>query len=593
MHRPVCYKQAVRLRCAARGLRPLREKRLCDTFAAAFAVGVDTHAFTSLGAILLGSGNAVGTMHPFCLSQHQVRCPDQDAHPLLDGNVVTMLDSIVRPRGCGDKLLLMQLAVIVLLLRCLARGPGAAAFDGNFQALLQDQGLQKEVPQNNMQEQEGAKLKALEEQIQLQEKHMEREKLAPLSKTEGLGMDKTASHVGTRPKWDPNDHGKSQLVGLVKHRFAQLQLLESEKEKAQESLDSALRALELSQRRLRAFEDSRESEADQKKRAEQRAQMVKSELPQVEEQLQVLREEMERLYGESELLQATYKKLVSEYHELVGELREHPALERWLERRVGRLNPVLRAALRKSSSALVDPFVSSVKSAARMNSKLADEVQQRMNVMWGDGRSAARGNKVDVNDVGGRVSIHDTNAGDELVKGIWFYVILLFPLLMLLSFARHLIGRVRRLKLPHFILLCSAYLSLTSMVCLVASVSMNGDVVSELQKRYPALCSHGASWYLFAFLSLLGMIIRTMVQVRDPQHVSQLVASLCVFAHFYVHLWKPVIMDESVMFGKWTWMLYLVVFTLIAVERGESVLRGVLQLPISAPLDRGENLKSA
>jgi len=363
---------------------------------------------------------------------------------------------------------------------------------------------------------------------------------------------------------------RDQLISLAKHKFNQLKLLEAERDKAKLALEVAQHGVLLAKKRVEAFADARESEAEMKRKAEERVNTVKMELPLVDQQLFGVRQELERMTSESELLQTSYHQLMSDYVTLVARLREHPALERWLEHRLGRsLNPLFRAALRKTSSAFVDPLLTGVHSAVHLNSELADEMERHME------KILRRHDGSDGQDRGDaampRRMTRDMRLKyrSEFGWGLWFYLILLFPLLIMLSTFRYFFQRIRKFQLTHYTSILAIYLCLMSLACFITSLLTKDDVFIILQIRNPTLNTHTVTYHLIAIFVLIGLLMRTIYESRDIQHISQCIATMGLMSHYYYHVWRPIILDDMSTFGIYAWLLYIGVFGLIGIERME------------------------
>jgi len=387
-------------------------------------------------------------------------------------------------------------------------------------------------------------------------------------KDEG-GVDVDAVDVSTknRKKGVEEDvpSTREELQALVKHRLAQLNLLEAERDSTQLALDSATRGLTLAKKRAAAFADARESEAALKRKAEQRVALVELELPELDAELSALHEELEQLSSQSELLQSSYVALLDEYRELARALADHPAFERWLERRVVKLSPVLRAALRKTSSALVMPLVAGAQTAAKVNHRLTSEVQLlAQHASSSETKPLSPLNKSSKSSKGG--------GAVELAAGIWFYLVLLCPLVLFLTLLRALAARVRRWRATHTLLLFSSYLSVLSCVCCVFSLAMAQDVLATLVEQHATAASHAVALHALLFIAMLSAQLREVHTSIDAQHLSQLLASLCLMLHFYIHAWRPVMLDELTTFGAASWALYAMVFSLVAVEKLSALL---------------------
>jgi len=367
----------------------------------------------------------------------------------------------------------------------------------------------------------------------------------------------------------------SQLVSLAKHKRAQISLLEAERDKAQSALESAKQALELSRRRVAAYEDARESEAALKRHAEQKLALVELELPELDSQLSSLQEELKVMSSQSELLQTSYKALLEEHAELMIQLQSHPALERWLERHVGSLSPVVRGALRKTSSALLYPVVTSVKTAGSVNSKLSAEVDHVLHVQK-DSLSVS-------SDRSGRLS--------DVTAGVWFYTALLFPLVLTLAALQKIWMNVRRWRSTHVILCFCVYLSILSCSCWISCFALHPhDIFSVLALQYPTLLSNTVAIHALLFLALISAQWMEFIKSRDAQHFSQFLAVFCLVLHFYFHAWKPVMLDQEPSFGTASWLLYAMVFSLIVTEKSVAIWPSVTLLPSArADIRRSQN----
>jgi len=270
---------------------------------------------------------------------------------------------------------------------------------------------------------------------------------------------------------------------------------------------------------------------------------------------------------------------------LVSRLREHPALERWLEHRLGRsLNPLVRAALRKTSSALMDPLWTGYNAAWQLNSELADEMERHMQQIL-----KHRGN-----DDGGSADSLSTLSSSKLTAemkrkyrsefgwGLWFYLILLFPLLIVFTTVRHFYLRIRKFQLIHYTSLLSLYLCLMSLACFVTSLITKDDVFIILQIRHPTLNTYMVTYHLIAIFVLIALLIRTIFISRDIQHISQCIATMGLMSHYYYHVWRPIILDDMSAFGIYAWVLYAGVFGLIGIERmDDSFAMGSGGIPMS------------
>lgn len=156
--------------------------------------------------------------------------------------------------------------------------------------------------------------------------------------------------------------------------------------------------------------------------------------------------------------------------------------------------------------------------------------------------------------------------------GILFYLVLLFPTVIVTWLVLKIHARLAQLTVAHYVIAANLYFGMMSVLCLFMSLLSHNDILIVFAHRSKSLFEAFTLLHALLFVVHLTMHAAVAYVTKSSKDLGQLVSIFCVGLHFFVHAYKRTIFNQDPNIGAPAYFLYSIIFLYTLYDRGITIL---------------------
>lgn len=161
-----------------------------------------------------------------------------------------------------------------------------------------------------------------------------------------------------------------------------------------------------------------------------------------------------------------------------------------------------------------------------------------------------------------------TSKNSPFYRGFLFYLILLFPLVVISALVQRIQQQLGALTVTHHLFFANLYFASLFLACFMMSVFSRGDILLVFRHRNESFFEAFVLIHGLCLLFHLGLHALVALSMRGAKEATEGVALLLCSAHYYQHAFRPAVMDQDPSTGIWVFVFYSLIFGLISFEKG-------------------------
>lgn len=264
-------------------------------------------------------------------------------------------------------------------------------------------------------------------------------------------------------------------------------------------------------------------------------------------------------------LQQQHTKVRAQTRRDTLDLRDH-GLQHWVNRSLAGSvsNAMLRGAVVKGTTTLVEPVLQGMERLADANDHLTNEMSAQL---------------------GPRLPME----AQPFYAGFIAYVVLLCPLVLVISMMLKVKRHLSRMSAVHFAMLGNLYFGLLSLGCLTATMVGSVDVLSTFQQSHVSLSHVLLALHATLFSAHVCSHIVTAIGTRDQVMVTHTITLLGIGSHFTIHSFRHSLRRELLHVCGTTYFVYTFLFGYLVYQL--ATLRSVSQAEDKVKVDEIEAVR--
>lgn len=344
---------------------------------------------------------------------------------------------------------------------------------------------------------------------------------------------------------------KNQRLKHVQALRGTLKVATQRKEKGVEEEHLVAEGYRISLKKKNATWDEKEHIADERRAIQTNIEKVGKEQQKFDQELANIESKRKATETSEQELKAQHKQLIIQINALMHKFKDD-GFQIWLQRNLEKLPPVAHQTVIKMTEAL-DPVLGGVKGVADINEHITRDTTDVI------------------------TQLLPTVKANPFYTGLIFYIILLFPIVVVTWLVMKIRARLSMLTIEHYLIAINMYFGILSLVCTVMTLVGKTDILIIFRHRSQHLAE--TFMILHGFLFVIHLILHgiTAYMSGSRRDYAQYVVVACIGLHFFMNAYKRTILNQDANVGAPAYIIYAVSFMYILYDRGVHILEAAVK----------------